>query len=83
MLHIVEQKEGEDMNIKIDPNCGYMPQMMKRNVKAAYTYCLENGLTECKVNRMSITFNFTDRTGEVRMKDCGTVNISRFTFTEE
>lgn len=71
------------MGIKIDTPCGYMPQMMKRNVKAAYSYCLNNGISECKVNSMSISFNFADRTGEVRRKDCGRIDKSRFTFVEE
>jgi hypothetical protein len=78
-----EQKGREIMGIKIDTPCGYMPQIMKRNVRAAYSYCLDHGISECKVNSMSISFNFADKTGEVRRKDCGRIEKSRFTFTEE
>ena len=55
--------------LTIKPNGGYMPQQMKRNVRAAYDYCSTHDVSECKVNTMRISFNMDDKTGEVEHKE--------------
>ena len=57
----------------------YMAAIRKRNVKAAYEWCLANGCNSCKVNTMYVTFDFSAKTGKVWDK----FYSQSFSFEEE
>ena len=42
-----------------------MAPMRKRNVIAGYKWCIENNATVCKVNTMTVWFDFENSKGRV------------------